>query len=306
MKKVILIGGTSYSGSTLLDLILGNDQNAFSCGEVGALFQPFRTHHINPDCGCGDPSCEIWKHAKKVGENNFIKYLFSSHKELETVVISNKQVPWTREQTLLLRRQGFNVINVLIYKSPVDFAYSMYKRGKVNQWERQWINYHRVYMNLVPDFIPVSYAALISDKQELQNLCDKVGVSYFPGKEEYWNKTHHLLFGNTTARYHLYPENSESFKEEQQEILAKTTYANDEIQGKFKSLYRSAPTSEFIKMFSVRNETAIEAIQKVLSDKIVTDELKYSWFQHYKIMAGYRYKKLLRKWRMVRLQKFKN
>ena len=59
MKKVIFIGGTSYSGSTFFDMILANDPKGFSCGEVNALFNPYRPHHTDPLCGCGDINCDF-------------------------------------------------------------------------------------------------------------------------------------------------------------------------------------------------------------------------------------------------------
>ena len=37
-KKVIFIGGSSYSGSTFLDMMLSSGDNGFTAGEVSALF----------------------------------------------------------------------------------------------------------------------------------------------------------------------------------------------------------------------------------------------------------------------------
>lgn len=53
-KTAIFIGGSSYSGSTLLDMMLASGEDGFSAGEVSALFYPYRPHHINPECvnGC--------------------------------------------------------------------------------------------------------------------------------------------------------------------------------------------------------------------------------------------------------------
>ena len=46
-KKIIFIGGTARSGSTLLDLIITNDPRAMSLGEINALFWPTRKHHFD-------------------------------------------------------------------------------------------------------------------------------------------------------------------------------------------------------------------------------------------------------------------
>ena len=51
-KKVVFIGGSSYSGSTFLDMILStNGDNGFFADEVSAFYL-YRSHHINPECRC--------------------------------------------------------------------------------------------------------------------------------------------------------------------------------------------------------------------------------------------------------------
>ena len=45
-KKIIFIAGTSYSGSTLIDLILSNSSNATSVGEIESIFNPVKIHHL--------------------------------------------------------------------------------------------------------------------------------------------------------------------------------------------------------------------------------------------------------------------
>lgn len=63
-KKVIFVGGTSFSGSTFLDMMLASGEEGFSAGEVYALFHPYRPGHINPQCCCGDPGCSLWQDIK--------------------------------------------------------------------------------------------------------------------------------------------------------------------------------------------------------------------------------------------------
>jgi hypothetical protein len=45
-KALILVCGAARSGTTMLDLMLGNSPDVFSYGEIYALFRPFRTHHF--------------------------------------------------------------------------------------------------------------------------------------------------------------------------------------------------------------------------------------------------------------------
>ena len=61
MKKLIYIAGSARSGSTLLDIVLGNHSNTFSVGELNKLF---KSGLINSElCSCGNvvKDCDIWK-----------------------------------------------------------------------------------------------------------------------------------------------------------------------------------------------------------------------------------------------------
>lgn len=58
MPTLISICGEGQSGSTMLDLMLGNGYDTFSCGEVYAWFRPWRTHHFRITCSCGKLAAE--------------------------------------------------------------------------------------------------------------------------------------------------------------------------------------------------------------------------------------------------------
>jgi hypothetical protein len=68
--KVIFIAGTSFSGSTLLGLLLGSDQSAFFAGEVKQF--PRINNYKNPQdpsyrtCTCGKDfsDCPLWSEVK--------------------------------------------------------------------------------------------------------------------------------------------------------------------------------------------------------------------------------------------------
>jgi hypothetical protein len=38
----------------MLDLMLSNTPAGSSCGEIYAMFRPWRLHHRHPACACGD------------------------------------------------------------------------------------------------------------------------------------------------------------------------------------------------------------------------------------------------------------
>lgn len=59
----------------MVELMLGNDQRAFSLGEVYAWFRPFRTHHSKIICSCGQENC-LWDKLKNIKEHEFHKKAF--------------------------------------------------------------------------------------------------------------------------------------------------------------------------------------------------------------------------------------
>jgi len=217
-RKVIFIGGTSYSGSTLLDMILANSPSGFSCGEVCALFHPYRKHHINFECGCGNPQCEIWPTILKEGPQNMYNTIFEMFPETSFIVDSSKDPLWIYDRTMELAASDIAVKNVLIWKTPEEFFVSMEKRKRAKGWNRAWCNYHKLYFRLVRDWCSVTYRKLVTSAGTLEKLCDEVGISCFDGKSNYWNKVHHTVFGNTSAKIHLYQQGSNRFQQCQQEL----------------------------------------------------------------------------------------
>ncbi|MHC4179030.1 MAG: hypothetical protein ACYSWU_16065, partial [Planctomycetota bacterium] len=117
-KTVIFVGGTSYSGSTFFDMTLANDPEGFSCGEVSALFFPYRPHHIEPDCGCSDSDCSIWRRLLGNGYADFFPAIFERLPEVDFIVDSSKDVFWIAKQLKALRKHGIRAKHVLIWKDP--------------------------------------------------------------------------------------------------------------------------------------------------------------------------------------------
>ena len=210
--KIIRIGGTGHSGSTMLDLMLSNADNGFSCGEISALLRPFRKHHFKPLCGCHDPGCTLWDQVKAAGENNMWQTLSRLVPEADFFVDSSKESAWLRDQVRLNLEDVFEPLNVLIWKSPADYAYSCMKRGQLRKWKSSYINYHTRYFSMMDRWVSVRYSDLTRDPAgKLRSLCRRLGISFFPGKEIYWNRTYHTLFGSHSAKLHLHERSSTTF-----------------------------------------------------------------------------------------------
>ena len=215
-KKILFIGGSSYSGSTMLDMMLSNSDSGFSVGEVHALFRPFRPHHFNPRCGCGDPNCSLWVHVRQQGEDRLYQTIFDRFEQLDYIVDSSKDPFWINKQSQRLRNQGIEVHHLLIWKTPVDFCASMLKRNRTG-CIKAWVNYHTLYLSLITDFMPVSYVDLVTyPSATLSSINHCIGVNHSPDMENYWTKTHHTLFGNDSAKVHLHKDSSDLTIEDNQ------------------------------------------------------------------------------------------
>jgi hypothetical protein len=249
-KKVIFIGGTSYSGSTFFDMMIGNDPSGFSCGEVNALFYPKKEHHLNPSCGCSSKDCSIWNKVRKGGKNRLYVTLFELMPQIKFIVDSSKDPFWIESQTNNLKTQGIGFKSLLIWKNPYELAYSFHKKDR-SKWDQIWLNYHRTYTTLVENWRSVPYSELTNNPETLENVCRYLEIPYFENKKKFWEKSHHLLFGNNTARVHLYPDkNSNDIK-----LNKKPGKSNSKSdKKKFRSIYYER----------VDNKSLIEEVDKTI------------------------------------------
>ncbi|GAW94025.1 sulfotransferase [Calderihabitans maritimus] len=92
--KVIFLGGSSRSGSTLLDRMLGQVDGFFSLGEVYHIWQ--RGFAENQLCGCGKPfrSCEFWSSVVEEAFGGFGKIVPESVLKLRGTVQRVKYIPY--------------------------------------------------------------------------------------------------------------------------------------------------------------------------------------------------------------------
>jgi hypothetical protein len=212
MKKVIFVGGTSYSGSTFFQLTLANDPHGFACGEVRPLFYPARERHLYRACGCGAADCRVWEQIKKGGEQHLYETIFDLFPEVEFILESSKNVHWIKEQSTRLRRRGFDVRHIMIWKTPLEYAHSLKKRKRLDELGN-WPRYHRLYYSLIDDWRALRYYDYTQDQARvLQRVCDYLGIPNFPGKERFWEKQHHSLGGNLSSRIHLFSEGSTGYQ----------------------------------------------------------------------------------------------
>lgn len=207
MKKVIFVGGTAYSGSTFFHMMLANDPEGYATGEVRSLLAPRKPNHRNLSCACGQEPCPDWQLVRERGSKHWVDVIFDNHPEVEIIVASSKSPIWIEEQNRILKAKGIDVRNVLIWKSPAEFGQSMKRRGYFYDWEKSFVNYHRLYAALIEDWRAVRYEDLVkNDEAVLEKVCNYVDIPYFEGKVNYWERPYHVLAGNTSAKFHLYED----------------------------------------------------------------------------------------------------
>jgi len=221
-------------------MILANDPRGFSCGEIHALFQPFRTHHLKPLCGCGNPDCKLWTKVKNNGENRLYESIFELFPEIDFIVDSSKDPFWINRQAQRLRKSGITVKHILIWKTPAEMAASCKKRGHEENWARKWINYHRLYFSLVKDIVACPYKLLATEPIALQAVCQYLGIEYFEEKKNYWEKRHHTMFGNTSAKIHTRRINDENYNTDKEHLINRTKGAPAQLNKVHRTIHYNA------------------------------------------------------------------
>jgi hypothetical protein len=206
MKKVIMISGTARSGSTLLDRMVGNAPDGFSAGELSSLFRPWDKSHLlnsSKKCFCNDEKCSFWFEIKKKGEKKVYETIFDEMDHINFIVDSSKDPIWIEDQINYAKFKNYKIFPMIIYKTPLEFAYSFLKRDLILQWKNKWIKTHLHLFQILDDFRTLRYKDLAKNPSFLlKKICKYVGIPFFKEKEKIWNnKPDHFLFGSNTLRH---------------------------------------------------------------------------------------------------------
>jgi hypothetical protein len=271
--KVIFVAGTELSGSTFLNMVLANDPKAFACGEAAHYLLPTRPDHPHLRCACGDPDCRIWQQIKDRGADRAYETILDLFPEIGIIVDSSKNPFWISQQSERLAGEGIRTKRILIWKTPLEIAHSFNKRGHVELWERQWVNYHRLYASLVSDWRAVKYRRFVEDLDVLERACDYLEIPFFTEKKQYWEKVHHVIGGNHAAKIHLYAGGSSLYEssmardasiteETARQVHRKVYYQNvadEQLQIQVaERVSRSAVIGEVLRMLEARDVSSEE------------------------------------------------
>ena len=206
---VVCICSIGHSGSTMLDLMLGNGRDAFSCGEIAAGFRPYRQHHFKIDCACGRNPCPVWQQFQEAPQSKFHATVVQKT-QADFVIDSSKSLFWVLDVHRWARKQKLNIYDVLLWKHPIDLCSSWSRRGRSPlHWRQRFITYYTRALKCGIGTRALKLADLVSDPEKvLRRICVEIGLRYFPGKHEFWNGQYHHLFGARRTREQVQSERS--------------------------------------------------------------------------------------------------
>lgn len=209
MKTLINIFGAGHSGTTMLDLMLGNDKNSFSLGEVNAWFRPYRKHHFRIICSCGEEFCPYWDKIKFFSENEFHRKTFDIL-NVDYLIDSSKNLNWGIDNNIKLKDYNIEIFNILLYKNPINYIYSNWKRGvKIEIAIYKYTNYYSRFLKTNMPYVAIKYDELTQNTDDILNdLCLLTGQEFMEDKKLFWQKQHHHLFGSISTRRQMESKNS--------------------------------------------------------------------------------------------------
>ena len=213
MLTLVNVCGAGRSGTTVIDLMLGNASDAFSCGEVYAWFRPWRRHHFRIVCSCLKDPCPVWETIKNLPEKVFHREVFKQL-NVNFVIDSSKELSWVIDANRWAGENRIRTINLVMWKNPISLAYSHWKRGRgLEGWRNTFLDWYKQFFQVGLPFISVYYNDLAANPSgKLKEICRKIGMEYFEGKERFWEKQHHHLFGSLGVRNQITSNNVREVK----------------------------------------------------------------------------------------------
>lgn len=264
MSLVIQIASAAFSGSTMLDLMLSNSQRGFSCGEVYALFRPWRPHHFEPTCACGVPNCDLWQRIKPNGEARLYETILSFLPDVSYVVDSSKDLVWYTDQSRYFVNSELEPVYVLLWKDPLEYAYSCWKRGGTRGRLHGWATYYEWCFSISRRWHSVRYRDLAQAPAEtLSGLCSRIGIEYRDEMEYFWNQHPHTLFGSDSVKAHLLVRSSPEFSHlHQRRAAAKPNLTPEELLefAKHRTIYYDRP---FVEKLPRRVKAELDADSRI-------------------------------------------
>lgn len=221
--KVAFILGDGYSGSTLLDLILGSHRRMTGIGEVDAeAFDTFLDEDLLCTCLFRASECHFWgnvlKHLSAGGQQQFrlrssseiedettqkTISLFNAVRDIsssEVLIDSSKRL---RRVQLLAASNSVQPKIIHLIRDGRGVAYSYSKRGE--SYRQALLNWKSINLDIqswlgsdgAPDSLSVKYEDLCRQPAEvIRRICNFLEVDWEPQMMRVGRKIHHNVRGN--------------------------------------------------------------------------------------------------------------
>ncbi len=208
MSQVVYIMGSTRTGSTMLDLMLGSHPECFSMGELCLLQKR--------ECGYCGKSCRHWKEYRtKLVKPNYYTTAFTVFKK-PVLIDSSKKWRWYKER----KKEDVDIKIIHLIRNGLDRLKTKKKlEGKIDpKTVMAWVNTHSKCEEIrrKNGGILVKYEDL--NKGALEQVCEYLGIRYDFRMKEFWKHEHHGLLGSKTAyslvkSYHNKPDEHGEFAE---------------------------------------------------------------------------------------------
>ncbi len=214
--KIIHILSCRYSGSTILDYMLGSHSKALSLTELRAFIvggrKPFTCKSCQPPESCPIYSPDFTEKLLRIGARPEIYDEISRKSGADILIDSSKSINWCKKT--LKHTDPKNILFVHISKSPEEYGGSERNKSHPsslssvdsigNKWWRQNTDILRFLYFSPYRAISVRYQDLIENPRKiLEEILSYIDAEYEAGMENFWNYHHHPLWGNKGTRSHL-------------------------------------------------------------------------------------------------------
>lgn len=193
-KKVIQIGGTVRSGTTITGLLLGTTRNAMMLGEIEHLFKPYTTNHrraievLKKD--------KAWSRILSADKRDLYEAIFNEFPKVETLIDSSKDPFWFEDKA---RSSGVDIRVLVTYKKLHELDESFKKRDMKNS-RKVFVNYYRRFFTLFPNAKTCHSISLLSSEGNLKKVYAYLDLQYAKVNLEYDEEDHPNFFGSKTVK----------------------------------------------------------------------------------------------------------
>ena len=220
---LLYIAGSSHSGSTLLDLLLGSHPAIESVGEakkIPAVAARIRAGE-NPLCTCREPvvTCAFWRQVMPADPAELQKNAAANAALFRSALTSGgKQIALDSSKTsgraeMLARSELFDLTLVHLVRDSRAIAYSNRRKQSrapaeqqgayrlvpsVRGWRKLNLRTRRLFRDRPGvRYVPIRYEDLTADpRAELQRVLEAVGLPWEESMLRYREHTHHNIEGN--------------------------------------------------------------------------------------------------------------